>query len=77
MTRRPDLASSTPSGLVLQPRLRNQVVVAHHSSFVYSADMAVISNYDVPAGALGMLGLMFVVAAPTAAAVPVVWGEPG
>jgi hypothetical protein len=75
--RRPDLASGTPSGLVLQPRLGNQVVVAQHSSSVCSADVAVISNYDVPAGALGMLDLMFVAAPTTAAAVPVVGGELG
>ena len=72
MTHRLSLASSMPFGLVWRLRLRNQVVIAHHLGFVYWEDGAAKENYDVPADALGKLGLKFVVVVPIA--VPAVAG---
>lgn len=72
MTRRPDLASSMPSALALQPRPRNQVVTAHHWDFVCLGDAAATWNYDGPAGALGRRDLTLVAVVSTAAVVPVV-----
>lgn len=77
MLHRPCHASSTPFGPVLQPRLGNQVVVVHHSDFVYLEGAAETWSCDVLADALGRRDSTLVVAGPTAAVVPALAGRSG